>query len=229
MKWIVPLLSLFVVSNADADLTTIERTIQKEPAYQTASPKYGLAVFGPDANRRVWLVHDGQTLYVDRNGNGDLTDADEKLPAGDNRTFHIGAVRAGRRMHRAVTLKVHNSRYWLDAQIDMPGLVGNSVGGRVWQFSGRMAFADTPEAAPIVHFDGPLEITLSGEQRLVAGRDNDIFLTVGTPGLGTGTTAFVAYEGLIPESALPSVEISFPPVREGDRPIRELYEIKDRC
>ena len=229
MKWIGPLLSVFLVSNAYADLTTIERTIQKEPAYQTASPKYGLAVFGPEASTRVWLVHDGETLYVDRNGNGDLTDPDEKLPARGEENFDIGAIRAGQRTHRAMTLKVHNSRYWLDAQIDMPGLVGNSVGGRVWQFSDRMTFADTPEAAPIVHFDGPLEITLSGEHQLVAGRDNDIFLTVGTPGLGTGSTAFVAYEGLIPESALPSVEIIFPTAREGDRPIRELYEIKDRC
>jgi hypothetical protein len=37
-----------------------------------------LLVFGTDARDRVWLVHDGDTLFVDRNGNGDLTDDGEK-------------------------------------------------------------------------------------------------------------------------------------------------------
>ena len=56
-----------------ADLAKIERKIAKEPAYQTKTPKYCLLVFGLDAKTRVWLVQDGDTLYVDRRGNGDLT------------------------------------------------------------------------------------------------------------------------------------------------------------
>src|SRR5262249_30448580 len=55
-----------------ADLTKIDRTIAKEPVYQS-KPKYGLLVFGPHARTRVWLVLDGDVLYADRNGNGDLT------------------------------------------------------------------------------------------------------------------------------------------------------------
>src|SRR5262245_4656122 len=55
-----------------ADLTKIDRTIQKEPAYQ-GKPQYCLLVFGPEAKTRVWLVRDGKILYVDRNRNGDLT------------------------------------------------------------------------------------------------------------------------------------------------------------
>jgi hypothetical protein len=57
-----------------ADLTNIDRSISKEPTYQTKAPKYCLLVFGLDAKYRVWLVLDGGTLYVDRNGNGDLTE-----------------------------------------------------------------------------------------------------------------------------------------------------------
>ena len=56
-----------------ADLAKIERKIAKEPAYQTKTPKYCLLVFGLDAKMRVWLVQDGDSLYVDRDGNGDLT------------------------------------------------------------------------------------------------------------------------------------------------------------
>jgi hypothetical protein len=60
-----------------ADLTRVDRSIGKEPAYKTKSPRYCLLVFGREADYRVWLVLDGDTLYVDRNGNGDLTGAGE--------------------------------------------------------------------------------------------------------------------------------------------------------
>jgi hypothetical protein len=65
-----------------ADLAKVERTIKKEPAYQ-AKPKYCLLVFGPEAKHRVWLVVDGDTLYVDKNGNGDLTEAGKRIQAPD--------------------------------------------------------------------------------------------------------------------------------------------------
>jgi len=61
------------------DLTKIERSIAKEPAYDSKSPRYCLMVFGPDAGVKKWLVFDGATLYYDRNGNGDLTEQDERI------------------------------------------------------------------------------------------------------------------------------------------------------
>ena len=66
---------------ADAGPPKIDRTPSKEPAYRSKAPKYGLLVFGPEGKDRVWLVLDGDTLYVDRNGNGDLTEAGEKVTA----------------------------------------------------------------------------------------------------------------------------------------------------
>src|SRR6266566_2992050 len=62
-----------------ADLAKIERKIAKEPTYQTQTPKYCLLVFGLDAKTRVWLVQDGDTLYLDRNGNGDLTEDGKRV------------------------------------------------------------------------------------------------------------------------------------------------------
>jgi protocatechuate 3,4-dioxygenase beta subunit len=50
----------------------------KEPKYQH-EPRYALLVFGPKREQRVWMVLDGGALYVDRNANGDLTEADEKV------------------------------------------------------------------------------------------------------------------------------------------------------
>jgi hypothetical protein len=72
------LANIAAVTAAAADLTKIDRTIAKEPVYQN-QPKYCLLVFGPDAKTRVWLVIDGDVLYVDRNGNGDLTEQGERL------------------------------------------------------------------------------------------------------------------------------------------------------
>ena len=63
-----------------ADLTQVERKIGREPAY-ASKPQYCLTAFGPNAEARVWLVLDGDTLYVDRNANGDLTDDGEPVAA----------------------------------------------------------------------------------------------------------------------------------------------------
>src|SRR5262245_16073774 len=71
---------LFATPLVAADLTKIDRRIGREPAYQS-QPHYCLLVFGPEVKTRVWLVHDGDTLYVDRNGDGDLTGAGEKVAA----------------------------------------------------------------------------------------------------------------------------------------------------
>src|SRR5262245_25190662 len=67
------------VTTWGADLTKIDRTIAKEPAYQSKSPSYGLLVFGPEAKSRAWVVLDGDVLYVDRNCNGDLTEEGKRL------------------------------------------------------------------------------------------------------------------------------------------------------
>src|SRR2546423_744441 len=83
-----------------ADLSKVERTIAREPAYRSKAPRYCLLVFGPEAKTSVWLVQDGDTLYVDRNGNGDLTEEGEKVLAEKQDgaeegvyTFRIGELR----------------------------------------------------------------------------------------------------------------------------------------
>ena len=95
-----------------ADLAKIDRKIAKEPAYRT-KPKYCLLVFGPEAKTRVWLVQDGDTLYVDRNGNGDLTEPGEKVAAEKRDgaeegeyTFKVGDIRDGQRLHKELSVFV---------------------------------------------------------------------------------------------------------------------------
>src|SRR5262249_51557517 len=73
-----------------ADLTKIDRTIAREPAYK-GQPKYCLLVFGPEAKSRTWLVRDDEAIYVDRNGNGDLTGDSKRIQyRGRNRRLPLG-------------------------------------------------------------------------------------------------------------------------------------------
>ena len=46
---------------AAANLAQVDRTIAKEPEYQS-TPNYCLLVFGPEAKSRIWLVDDGDVL-----------------------------------------------------------------------------------------------------------------------------------------------------------------------
>lgn len=55
-------------------LAKIDRNIVKQPKFTSDKPGYLLLAFGPDAGFKVWVVFDGETLFVDANGNGDLTD-----------------------------------------------------------------------------------------------------------------------------------------------------------
>src|SRR5688572_15507104 len=97
------------------DLAAIKREIGREPAYHSKSVRYCLLVFGHDAAVRVWLVQDGGILYVDRNANGDLTEADEKVKAtpGDHTNpeegvyyFEAGDIRAGGLTHKDLTVTI---------------------------------------------------------------------------------------------------------------------------
>jgi hypothetical protein len=254
---------LFPMISSAADLTKIERSLRNEPAYQSKSPKYGLLVFGPEAKTRVWLVLDGKRLFVDRNGNSDLTDDGEPVVAVDGSrsdlellSYEIGEIQDGPRTHKELSLKTRKMDYladqypdvkkWLTdspqarglflrAEIEQPGWKGNGKGGRVEYFisfrdtKGILTFAAKPREAPIIHFGGPWQIACPLAKRLIPGFETELIVCVGTPGLGAGTFASIAYEGIIPEKAYPRAEITFPPKRPGEAPVKRLYELKERC
>lgn len=77
---VVVWLALQSVGAASAiDYDKVARPLLKEPAYKTKKPSYALLLFGPEAKLVVWAVLDGETVYIDRNGNGDLTDDGERF------------------------------------------------------------------------------------------------------------------------------------------------------
>src|SRR4051794_33990027 len=70
-------------------VSDINQPIQREPKYKS-SPRYALLVFGPEKTSAVWIVQDGDQLYVDKNGNGDLTDDEEPTTATEKRKIASG-------------------------------------------------------------------------------------------------------------------------------------------
>lgn len=83
------------------DLTGIDRTIHKDPVYKS-TPRYALLVFGPRAEHRAWFVVDGdEVAYIDRNGNGDLTDPDERIELDRAATdkIHLASTQSVKAMH----------------------------------------------------------------------------------------------------------------------------------
>ena len=229
-----------------ADLDKIDRTIGKEPAYESQTkPKYCLVVFGPEAKTRVWLVLHGDVLYADRNGDGDLTGEDERIlkkrvyevdiPAGSGEWF---------------SLEVQD-KYGQDKQKAVHAISCQPQKGKGFpqKTVGVLLFADRPEDAPIVHFGGPLTLTIfdwgkplqtrqivQGERakevsRVVGSQAfgspgdlvQDFSILVGTPAFGGKHEVFAMIDGYFPDLAgrgnMPTVVVEFPGKNLGDKGI----------
>jgi hypothetical protein len=180
-------------------LGKIDRTIGKQPAYASKKPKYCLLVFGPKAKTRVWLVLDlaydplkekpgkNDSLFVDLNGDGDLTDPKERIAAtvvtkkgselglptniGDFEVrdhdthvphFQIGDVK-GRDGKTTYAKLVVDVGWYVFGRKDRAVTVAVDVPGYSRQSVGGSAwwFADSPAKAPVVWFDGALTLRLA--------------------------------------------------------------------
>jgi hypothetical protein len=186
-------LAWLVVSSATvsaADLSKIDRTVAKEPAYQSKNVKYCLLVFGANAKTRVWLVQDGETLYVDRNANGDLTEPGERVPlkqkADQYRLFEAGDIKDGPLTHTGLSVM---QRRVTEEEVASPKEFARVKGrGEPWAWTvqliaerpaddtrplprkisyaangdglGYLLFADKPEDAPVIHVNGPWTLGL---------------------------------------------------------------------
>jgi hypothetical protein len=174
------------------DLAKVDRGIAQEPAYRF-QPRYCLLVFGPRAEFRVWLVRDGDTLYIDRNGNGDLTAPGARL-AGEKRPdgikWRVGDVRErdAKTAHKDLLVWFRRGSYTVHLRTadGFRQEAGNEMG--------RLHFAARPQDAPIVHLAGPLTFLLAKnrERRLevVPGEEAHFIALIGTPGLGDGASAY---------------------------------------
>jgi len=233
-----------------ADLKKIDRTVKKEPAYQSRSPRYGLLVLGPKAETRLWLVFDSvpdplepgkarDYLYVDRNGNGDLTEPGERVAATVHKLkvdvsfgsgsyeetlleFDVGDVKGAGEVHKGVKVVVE----WYRGK-ERPVTVSAASGGRR-QDSGAVVFAARPKGAPVVHVGGGLTFGLQPGAAFERGREKQLHVYLGTAGLGDGAFAALRVED-VPEGLHPVAEIEFPSPTKGGPGKKVTVALSKRC
>ena len=241
----VVFLILYAVPLSAAELTQIDRKIVKEPAYKS-KPKYCLVVFGPEAKTRVWLVRDGDVLYVDRNANGDLTETGKRI--------------AGKKFAGAITEIDGTSKLDLTFSVDQNGKGQWEIADAAADFDSaftkykqrlenRIQFADRPQDAPVIHFDGRLTFAPREDRGVIRNgqwvrRKDDtttpdslpndderamVHVQIGTQSLGTKENKFVPawLRYPVPEMR-PIAEIEFPNSDPDAKPIKIQVRLKVR-
>jgi hypothetical protein len=242
-----------------ADLAKIDRKIAKEPTYQTKSPRYCLLVFGPEAKTRIWLVQDGDVLYVDRNGNGDLTEEGERVTSKqkDIAWFEAGDIRDGSLTHTGLSvIRTNATLDGIGSAKEFERIKGLGPDPWVWTVrikaerpaeddrplpkqigyvvngdgTGWLSFGNRPENAPIIHFNGPWTLELQDlKQHLLLGQKSNLQIGVGTPGLEPGTFTWILYPDTIPNDVYPVARITFPPQAPDQEQITKEYTLTSRC
>lgn len=175
-KTIIALLLLLSFSNISVgyddpawSLDKLPRTIKKQPNF-VGKPGYVFFVFGDDLTQRHWLVVDGKTAYFDRNGNGDLTDPEDRIEADkeksdqDEAYFNLGEVAVGGVKHHKLAFTV-TSPDQLTHLEDAPVVSGPALKAKVvklWGefeipgFTGRCAYGRVPRSVGPYDKDGYL-------------------------------------------------------------------------
>jgi RNA polymerase sigma factor (sigma-70 family) len=217
-------------------LTKIDRTIKKEPKY-AGTPLYLLLAFGPEAKSKVWVVLDGNTLYADRNGNGDLTEAGKAFtpavfpgvdPNPASPAFLVDDLTVGGAKHTdfifsAVRMNTGSAFARLGMRLD----------GKTLQVAGPtdLRMAESPREARVVHFGSPVVTarpSLTMQSTADANAPADYRVQVGTPGVGPGS--FVAYGSeQLPEGVAPVAEFEFLPLKPDDGPKKVTLNLTERC
>lgn len=216
-------------------LTKIDRKIAKLPKFATDTPGYLLLAFGPKADFKAWVILDGDILYVDANGNGDLTDdalvrfstaASNPPKAYVFETQGIGAEKDEKKWTLTVsTFPVSGTT--AKALIVMATRDGQAQKAGPMDFR----FTDSVDTARVIHLGSEVlavRPSLTMPSVLEEGEKVDFRVQVGTPGVGAGSFASVLNDGLN-KATNPVAEFTFPSTKPGDKPVTVKTELKERC
>ncbi len=248
---------LFAGPAGAVDLQKIKRTLRKEPVYQSKNPLYCLLVFGPEANTQVWLVLDDDVLYLDRNGNGDLTDPGERIVP--QKVLHRAEIQPDVEVMRTFQLSRPKPDPWetdaapiLSCGPDVTWFYVNQLipredcpnrdWAKFWQDKpfdvavntatsqrARVRFAERPHDAPILHFDGPRSLALSDKfGSFELRRGETSYLVVELTTPGLNAEVRLDHFQIPPE-VHPVAEIEFAAGRTDGDPIRLRVELQERC
>jgi hypothetical protein len=204
------------------DFMQVDRKIAKEPVYKN-KPLYCLVVFGKELQPRIWLVLDGDILYVDRNGNSDLTEAGKRLGLISDRNggqFPQVEIEASDHVKRKLELFVYDWRPGQAARPEENGPAltiwdqGNRAYGAWGDHESAVIWSRHADSAPVLHVGGPLQMGFEVRAKhALAQKTADTFelsVGVGTPGIGKGSFVHLKYwNGAIPDPLQPTARLDF--------------------
>jgi hypothetical protein len=241
MRWLHVLLALcwvgtFCPLGRAVDYSKVDRTIKAEPKYQSKAPKYALLLFGREAQVRVWVAMDGETVYLDRNGDSDLTAKDNRFAkSADCKDVEIADPDG-------------KTRYVITSMGTFPDeavthlMVSVEIKGPLsYRQYCDAALADSPARAPIAHFHGPLTMGPSTinwkvppKLALVTGeKPTDLPAALGTMSAEHGCWVVVrshnGMEGAFPKGVSPVVDVEFPPKMPGGAVVKKRYSLAEFC
>lgn len=239
--WLYLLSLSSVLSAADSvvavDYGAVPRPLLKEPDYRADSPEYALLLFGARADLRVWMVLDRDAVYLDRNGDGDLTQDGERFAStNDCRNVTITSPDGARYVITSVSrieteIKDQQERL-LIVNVDLPGPPAFR------QYCG-VVLQDSAAKTHLAHFGGPLRVLPGSgdgapgpEHVLRIGEDVELDVIFGTVDEKSGCWTVVQVEQggkpAFPEGVFPSVDIEFP-ARGGGPPIKQTFSLSQFC
>jgi|HubBroStandDraft_6_1064221.scaffolds.fasta_scaffold64812_1 hypothetical protein len=219
-------------------LEEIPRAITKEPNYGSP-PRYALLVFGHQAKARVWIVEDGKTLYVDKNGNGDLTD--DGPPIKPSNVHELGKTPTGGASWdfdyllpeiRAADGSRHTAfdlRRWNYGRNEDGYGLSVKLNGRTEMYAGWFGFwGNSPASAPVIHFGGPLQpCLLRLDEFVIDGLSRDLSIAFINPGCGPAGTSRLSTDALS-KAVVPEVVIDWP-VAKGAPSLHSSHLLFQRC
>jgi hypothetical protein len=217
----------------ELEITEIDRRIGPQPKYQS-EPRYALLILGAESKSPIWIVQDDDRLYIDKNGNRDLTDdgpptiASEKRfldkSRWDRKFFAKGWQASASSEIQDFALSQWN---YSDPQ-DQYGL-SLKLDGKVPMYAGWTSLLSPSAAeAPVIHFGGPLTPRLLRYKEFVLGaKPPRLSIAFATPRESKLTPARLSIEAL-PVTIKPTAVIEWP-VQEGAKSLTTTHVLTQRC
>jgi hypothetical protein len=226
---------------AASELERVDRTLVKEPSYDD-SPRYLLLALGQESPTMVWVVEDGRKLYVDKNGNRDLTDDGPPIEPAEVREFNSGPDGASKSWDFDYHLDEFNPsngpaqsefqlRRWNyeNAGQDSYGL-SLTLDRKTPMYAGWFGsfWGSSPSEASIIHFGAPLTPKMLRYKNLQL-RSGLRRLSIGfmAPGLGEASESRLNIDAVAAD-VVPVLEIEWPK-SGGGPPLRTSHQLDQRC
>jgi hypothetical protein len=232
--------SASVTADEPSNLSKLGRHIRREPVYTAKQPLYGVLVFGPRADKPIWMALDKSkpdaacydVLYLDRNADGDLTASEERLIAKSPEGSPLFTLAeftdpATGAIHTDFQVRVTGNQPTVMVSLKWRGKM--TMGGGYPPDPGEyMRLSPNPKTAPMVWFqgDGPFRFQRWYGRQLTIGDADDFKVFLGQ--LGEGPSTFCSFlEHVLPAGEAVQATLIFRDDAGKER--HEICQLKERC